>query len=180
MITRFLVAIACAASSFVLLSEAGYASDRHPTVMVEFAHQRAEGAIFDLVREANESIRILTTSMVNKDLADELVLAQRRGVDVQVLFSGAGRDQRAFVVAFLVNSGINARYTISRENLNSNFIIVDNHAVQVGSVDYSSNSFRRNHETVLIARHAPDAAAQLLRAWNDLADYAEEASVRRR
>lgn len=144
-----------------------------PSIQAEFSPGSAEETVINLVRQANKSVRILTTSMVNKNLADEIVLAHIRGVDVRVLFTRAARDQRSFVVAFLQNSGVNATYASSRINVNSNFMVIDENTIQAGSLDYSSESLRRNHETVLIVRNHPDTAFRMLSAWQQLAEDAE-------
>jgi len=150
------------------------ASPFAPSIRVAFSPGEAEAEVFDLVRKANKSIRILTTSLVNRDLADELLLAKSRGVDVRVLFSGASKDQKSFVIAFLKNGGVFAAYATTRQTLNSNFIVTDEANTITGSVDYASTSFRRNHETIMIVKNYPDAAFKLMSAWDALAAEAEE------
>lgn len=152
-----------------------------PSIRVAFSPGEAEAEVFDLVRKANKSIRILTTSLVNRDLADELLLAKSRGVDVRVLFSGANKDQKSFVIAFLKNAGVFAAYASTRQTLNSNFIVTDESNSLAGSVDYASTSFRRNYETIMIVKNHPDAAFKLMSAWDALAAEAEDpASVRQK
>ena len=151
-----------------------------PSIRVAFSPGEAEAEVFDLVRKANKSIRILTTSLVNREFADELLLA-KVGVDVRVLFSGANKDQKSFVIAFLKNAGVFAAYASTRQTLNSNFIVTDESNSLAGSVDYASTSFRRNYETIMIVKNHPDAAFKLMSAWDALAAEAEDpASVRQK
>ena len=145
-----------------------------PSIRVAFSPGEAEAEVFDLVRKANRSIRMLTTSLVNRELADELLLAKSRGVDVRILFSGASKEQKSFVIAFLKNGGVFAAYASTRQTLNSNFIVTDESNVQTGGVDYASTSFRRNYETIMIVKNHPDSAFKLMSAWDTLAAEAEE------
>lgn len=148
-----------------------------PTIRVAFSPGEAEAEVIDLIRGAYKNIRMMTTSMVNKGIADELLMAKSRGVDVRVLFSAASKDQKSFVIEFLRNSGVYAAYVSGSLNVNSNFVVVDESNVTTGSVDYSSTSFRRNHETVMVVINHPDTAFKLISAWDSLAENAEEAHL---
>lgn len=140
-----------------------------PAVEVKFSPSRAaEQAIVNFIGEARKSVHVAAYSFTSKEIAQALLGAKRRGIDVRVVVDKSQRGERYTAVNFLANQGvpvrINSRYAIQH----SKYIIVDGASVQTGSFNFTASARDRNSENVLILRAMPAIASQYEANWAGL------------
>lgn len=115
-------------------------------------------------------------SFTSPEVVSALVRAKRRGVDVRIVLDEKGNRSKASQAAMniVVNAGIplrtNGRYAIMHDKV----IIVDNHAVEAGSFNYTRSAASRNSENVLVINEVPEVAQTYLQHWQSRWDGGTE------
>lgn len=133
------------------------------SVSVIVAPDNAEGATVDLLRSAEESVRIEQVAIGSRrqPFLQTTLDAARRGVEVRVLLSGAWyvREDNRQLVEWLNRRAdaeglsLSARLVDPRsrfEKLHAKGVIVDGERVIVGSMNWNNNSARENREVMVL------------------------------
>lgn len=154
------------------------------TVQVAFAPwDNAEAMIVDGVRRAKQQILVQAFSFTSRTLANALVAARRRGVDVQVM---ADREQtfnsESSRIPDLVQAGIPVMLEVRYQSAHNKVMVVDagtaDGAVITGSYNWTYAAQYKNAENVLILRHNPEIVNAYAANWKrhlaDALPYAEQ------
>jgi phosphatidylserine/phosphatidylglycerophosphate/cardiolipin synthase-like enzyme len=141
------------------------------TIQVAFTPwDDAEGMILDVITGARQQILVQAYSFTSRKLANALVAARRRGVDVQLL---ADREQTfsgdSSRISELVAAGIPVALEVLYQSAHSKIMIIDagtsEPAVIAGSYNWTYAAQNRNAENVLVFRRHPQLARQYLANW---------------
>jgi phosphatidylserine/phosphatidylglycerophosphate/cardiolipin synthase-like enzyme len=154
------------------------------TVQVAFTPwDNAEAMIVDGIRRAKQQILVQAFSFTSRALANALMAARRRGVDVQVL---ADREQtfsgEASRIPDLVQAGIPVMLEVRYQSAHNKVMVLDagtaDAAVITGSYNWTYAAQYKNAENVLILRHNPDVANAYAANWRrhlaEALPYAQE------
>jgi len=154
------------------------------TVQVAFTPwDNAEGLIVDGIRRAKHQILVQAFSFTSRTLANALMAAKRRGVDVQIM---ADREQtfsgEASRIPELVQAGIPVTLDARYQSAHNKVMVIDagtpDAAVITGSYNWTYAAQYKNAENVLILRHNPDIANAYAANWRrhfaDALPYAEQ------
>lgn len=152
------------------------------TVQLAFTPwDNAEAMIVDGIRRARHQILVQAFSFTSRTLANALIAAKRRGVDVQVI---ADREQtfggEASRIPDLVQAGIPVMLEVRYQSAHNKVMVIDagtaDAAVVTGSYNWTYAAQHKNAENVLILRHNPDVAnayaANWMRHFTDALPYA--------
>ena len=141
------------------------------TVQLAFTPwDNAEAMIVDGIRGAKQQILVQAFSFTSRALANALIAARKRGVDVQVL---ADREQ-TFGGEFsripdLANAGIAVTLDVRYQSAHNKVMIIDagttDAAVITGSYNWSYAAQYKNAENVLILRGNPDIVNAYAANW---------------
>lgn len=120
-------------------------------------------------------VRVAIYSYTNKDIAQALVKAKKRGVDVRIVAdkksNASGKKYSA--ATFSANQGIptalNGRYAIFHHK----FAVIDRKHVLLGSFNWTSAAAKRNAEDVVLIRDDPALAKTFTAEWDRLFKEAE-------
>jgi phosphatidylserine/phosphatidylglycerophosphate/cardiolipin synthase-like enzyme len=141
------------------------------TVQLAFAPwDNAEAMIVEGVRRAKQQILVQAFSFTSRTLANALLAARRRGVDVQVM---ADREQtfsgEASRIPDLVQEGIPVVLEVRYQSAHNKVMVIDagtaNAAVITGSYNWTYAAQYKNAENVLILRHNPDIVNAYAANW---------------
>lgn len=141
------------------------------TVQVAFTPwDNAEGMIVDGIRRAKTQILVQAFSFTSRTLANALIAAKRRGVDVRVM---ADREQtfsgEASRIPDLVQAGIPVTLEVRYQSAHNKVMVIDagaaDAAVITGSYNWTYAAQSKNAENVLILRHNPDIANAYAANW---------------
>lgn len=141
------------------------------TMQVAFTPwDNAEAMIVEAIRQAKRQILLQAFSFTSRALANALVAARRRGVDVQVM---ADREQtfsgEASRIPDLVQAGIPVALEVRYQSAHSKVMVIDagaaDAAVITGSYNWTYAAQFKNAENVLILRHNPDVANAYAANW---------------
>jgi phosphatidylserine/phosphatidylglycerophosphate/cardiolipin synthase-like enzyme len=137
-----------------------------------------EGIIKASIDDARQQVLVQAYLLTNKTIADALIAAKRRGVDVQVL---ADARKHAEVpssrLATLASAGIDVWLETGYENAHNKVILIDpatpNATVITGSFNFTWTAQHRNAENILLARKNPSLAARYEMNWIRHRQHAE-------
>ncbi len=154
------------------------------TVQLAFTPwDNAEGMIVDCIRQARRQILVQAYSFTSRALANALIAAKRRGVDVQVL---ADREQtfggEASRIPELEQAGIPVMLEVRYQSAHNKVMVIDpgsaDAAVITGSYNWTYAAQFKNAENVLILRHNDAVANAYAANWRrhsvDALPYADQ------
>jgi phosphatidylserine/phosphatidylglycerophosphate/cardiolipin synthase-like enzyme len=145
------------------------------TGTVQFAfppHDRADLMIIEALDAAHTQILVQAYSFTHRRIADALMRAHRRGVDVRVI---ADHEQTVqldpSVIHALARAGIPVQTDAQHSAAHNKIIVIDgaqvNCAVVTGSFNFTYAAQSRNAENALILRGNPPLCAAYQRNWNE-------------
>ena len=149
------------------------------TVEVAFSPQAgATELVVKAIAEARKSIRLAAYSFTSKPVAQALLEAHKRGVDVKVVVDKSQASARYSSANFLANVGIPTRIDYRYAIMHDKFIVIDDRNVETGSFNFTSAAENKNAENVLVLRNQPDLAKLYAVQWQKLWDESEAVKAR--
>ena len=152
--------------SMVFLSADCYAA----SVTIEDAFSPDQGAtalVVKAIGESRESIRVAAYSFTSRPIAQTLVDACDRGVDIRIVFDKSQRTNsllKRFFDASCVQTRMNDRYAI----MHNKFMIIDGITLETGSFNFTKAAERRNAENVLVIHDDPQLVKDYMQQWENL------------
>ena len=110
----------------------------------------ATDLVVKVIDAARQSIRLAAYSFTSKPIAEALVAAHKRGVDVQVVVDKSQRTERYTSATFLANMGVPVRVDAMHAIMHNKLIVVDGQHVKNGSFNFTSAAETRNAENALV------------------------------
>lgn len=160
----------------------GSAVDPNADVVVGFSPgvggYRAEDVVLQAINECTSTIRMAAYSFTSKPIAEALVAARRRGVDVKVVVDQKENGKRYTAATFIANEGIPTRTDDKYKILHDKFLVCNNASVETGSFNYTASAAHENAENALLLRRVPNLAAQYTQEWNRLWNESNELAPR--
>jgi len=129
--------------------------------------ENGENKIVELIDNANKSIFVEVYLFTNKRLANSLVDAKGRGIDVKVLIdgkmTGGGVDE---VIAILEFNGVDVKKSFLFKTTHAKFAVFDKNTVVFGSHNWTNSAFSINRELSIIINNEY-IATQLTNLFNN-------------
>jgi phosphatidylserine/phosphatidylglycerophosphate/cardiolipin synthase-like enzyme len=156
---------------FILtLSLCAFSVGARAEITIEDAFSPSQGAtdlIVKTIDGAHTTIRVAAYGFTSKPIAEALIAAHRRGVDVEAVLDMKA-NRRYGMSWFLAENGIpvrpNGRYAI----LHDKFMIVDDEKLELGSFNYTKSAEIRNAENVLVIAGQKNIVRDYANQWNRL------------
>ena len=129
-----------------------------------------ESLIIDVIGGAKKQIAMQAYLLTSKDIAQALIAAKKRGVDVAVLADAEQLNKNELSkVPELADAGIPVWLETKYLNAHNKVIIIDQAmpevAVVTGSYNFTWSAQHKNAENILIVRNNPQLAAQYYANW---------------
>jgi phosphatidylserine/phosphatidylglycerophosphate/cardiolipin synthase-like enzyme len=128
--------------------------------------QVATDLIVRTIGEAQKSVCVAAYFFTSYPIADALVEAHRRGVDVRVVLDSHQRLRR--VISYLDHNGIATRFNDHYAIMHDKFMIVDGRTLETGSFNFTRAAEYENAENVLVIRDSPVTIGGYARQWDKL------------
>lgn len=164
MARRHLLAMPALAALLALAAPARAA----PGVEVRFSPEgSAHRLVLQTIAGAQHSIQMLAYAFQASDIAQALVDAQQRGVQVRVVVDqqrNRGKTSRK-AMDLVVRHGVALRTNDRFHIHHDKSLIVDGHTVQTGSFNYAPSAETANSENVVVLREMPEVARQYQVHW---------------
>lgn len=139
-----------------------------PGVQVGFSPEgSARTLVLETIAGATQSIHMLAYAFQAPDIAQALVDARLRGVDVRVVVDkrrNLGKTSQA-AMQLLVHNGVQLRTNYRFHLHHDKVIIIDGKTVETGSFNFARSAEVANSENVVVIRDMPDVARQYLDHW---------------
>ena len=159
----------------ILMAAHPAAAKDDPSIEVAFSpHRGGTEAIVKLITEAKQTIRVAAYSFTSKDIAQALIEAHKRGVDVEAVLDKSNATAKYTSATFLANEGMPTRIDYQYAIMHNKFMVVDGVTVETGSFNYTKAAEEHNAENVLVLRNAPEVAKQYLARWQELWNESED------
>jgi len=101
------------------------------------------------IDDANSSIKMAIYSFTLDEIADALIRAKERGVDVKVVFDKGQSENASSEDERLAQAGIPIARRQAAGYMHNKFTVVDEAFVATGSFNYSSNADTKNDENLV-------------------------------
>lgn len=127
----------------------------------------AQVLVLNVIKSAQSSIHMIGYNFTARDIAEALINAKKRGVNVQVVLDYKENQNRysQAVMNLLVNAGIDVRTSDYYKIQHDKVIIVDARHVETGSFNFTSSAEKSNSENALVMWNAPQLANEYLQHW---------------
>lgn len=121
-------------------------------------------AIVNEISSARSEILIQAYSFTSAPIADSLVRAAKRGVNVAAILDKSQRKEKYTSATFLSNSGVPVFIDSAHAIAHNKVIIIDREIVITGSFNFTKAAEEKNAENLLIIR-SRDLAREYIRNW---------------
>ena len=138
----------------------------------------ATDLVIKVIQSAKSSVRVLAYSFTSAPIAQALVEAHKRGVDVQVVLDKSQKSAKYTSATFVANAGIPIRIDSRHAIAHNKVVIVDGHTVQQGSFNYTKAAEQSNGENVLVNWNNPKLADVYLKDWKRHWDHSDPVAAR--
>ncbi|MBC7870837.1 MAG: phospholipase, partial [Chitinophagaceae bacterium] len=143
--------------------------DGTPIQIYFAAENDVVGAMVNILESARTSIRFMTFSFTEADIANAMLARAAAGVNVQGIFETRGSQTEFSELRALFCGGLSVRQDGNSNTFHHKVLIVDNRIVITGSFNWSANATDSNDENLIIIEDA-DLAAQYIaefdRMWS--------------
>jgi phosphatidylserine/phosphatidylglycerophosphate/cardiolipin synthase-like enzyme len=124
-----------------------------------------EAKLVDLVNRAQDNVYLLAYSFTSDDLAEALLAAQARGVEVRGVMDKSQAANAGGEYERLLARGIEISLDSEYGSMHHKVLIIDGEIVVTGSYNFSANAEKRNDENVLVIHSADLASKYLEEFW---------------
>jgi phosphatidylserine/phosphatidylglycerophosphate/cardiolipin synthase-like enzyme len=125
--------------------------------------------IIQVIETAKKSVYVAVYSFTRDGLANALVEASRRGLDVKVVIERDNAFGSGSEYLFLKNAGVDVRLDNNPDLMHHKFMIVDGEIVLTGSYNWSTAAEERNDENYVVIADSDVAALytkEFFRVWS--------------
>lgn len=127
-----------------------------------------------MIGSAKKTIQVAMYTFTRKDLAECLVQARDRGVDVQVVMDkGMAQHTCKKIVTYLKRKKIPLVLSDKGGLMHHKFVLIDERILAHGSANWTGNAFKQNDDYIMIITNLSAAQKKVLRAvWASLQEAA--------
>jgi len=143
----------------------------HARVKTSVAFSPKQGAtnlVVTTIKSANKYIYVAAYSFTSKPIAEALIEAHKRGVDVQIVLDNRQKNGRGNLLSFFKLNGIPARINSKYKSMHHKYMIIDGVTLQLGSFNYTINAEESNAENVLVINNDSEIVNAYLNQWQRL------------
>lgn len=142
------------------------AEHRSPTIKVYFSpHGGCTEAVIGAIHTAKKSILVEAYSFTSLPIAEALIEAEHKGIDVEVILDKGQDRDRGSETAFLAQGGIPTYLDAAYKIDHNKFMVLDSSTVITGSFNYTGNAEKYNAENMLVISNDPELAMSYTTVW---------------
>lgn len=160
-----------AISAFVIIPSVAVAN---PQVEVGFTPpvngRSSLDVVLDGINHTQTQVLVAAYSFTSKPIAEALVNAKARGVEVHVVADAKANDAHYSAVTFLANHGVPVRLNDRYAIMHNKFMVLDGRNVETGSFNYTQAAAKSNAENAILMLDVPDIASKYAADFRKLWD----------
>lgn len=119
----------------------------------------ATDAIVDQINQARNTLHIQAYQFTSAPIAEAVVNAQKRGVQILVVLDPSQEGERYHVAQFLFNAAIPVYIDRKHAIAHNKIMLIDGHTIITGSFNFTKAAEQSNAENLLILLDKPDLYA---------------------
>lgn len=136
------------------------------TIEVAFSpNNGVTDVVVKAIGEAQKTILVSAYSFTSKDIADALLKAKKRGVDVKIILDKSQISQKYSSATFFTNQNFDLRIDIKHAIYHDKVMIIDDKNVITGSFNFTKAAETKNAENLLVLRDNPELAKLYTQDW---------------
>lgn len=136
------------------------------TIEVAFSpNNGATETVVKAVSEAKHSLLVSAYSFTSKDIAEALLDAKKRGVEVKIILDKSQVSQKYSSSTFFANQGFDLRIDVKHAIYHDKVMIIDDKNIITGSFNFTKAAETKNAENVLVIRDNPELAKLYTQDW---------------
>ncbi len=116
---------------------------------------------------AKKSVLVQAYQFTSKPIAQSLIRAKKRGVDIKVILDESQVSSKYSVINELFHQRIPIYIDYKPAISHSKIMIIDNQKIITGSFNFSDAAQKRNAENLLIITGDPTLVEQYVENWKD-------------
>lgn len=156
----------------LLLSSGGIGTE----VGIYFSpHGGCESAVVNEVKNAKSEILIAIYYFTDKEIADALCMARKRGVKIEVVLDKSQKTTKYSKVNKLMENNIPARFDTRNGLMHNKFAVIDDKIVVTGSFNWTEAAENKNRENLIIIKN-PEIAGIYKKEFTKLWSASVEAT----
>ncbi len=124
-------------------------------------------AVVSALHDAKKTVLVQAYSFTSAPIAQALVDAKKRGVDVQVILDKSQRTEKYTGATFLANEGVPVFIDAGHKIAHNKVMVIDGQTVITGSFNFTKAAESGNAENVLLVLHAPELARRYADNWKE-------------
>ncbi len=124
--------------------------------------------IVSLIDSANRSVFVAVYSFTRDDIADALIRARERGLDVRVVVERERAFERGSEYLRLRGAGVDIRLDANSDLMHHKFMVIDGIIVVTGSYNFSVSAEDSNDENIVVLIGGEIAelfSSEFMRVW---------------
>ena len=130
-------------------------------------------AVVKALGNAKQSVYVQAYSFTSAPIAQALVEAHKRGVQVKVILDKSQRTEKYSSADFVAHAGIPVQIDAKHAIAHNKVMIVDEEAVITGSFNFTKAAEESNAENLLVI-HNKELAGRYLENWKKHAEHSEQ------
>ena len=130
------------------------------------------------INSAKKSIHVAAYSFTSKPIAEALLKASNRGVEVKVVADAKSNSGKYSATTYLANNHIPIKLDGNYPIFHHKFMVIDGTSLETGSFNYSAAAANKNAENVLMLWNVPDIASAYDKKWQSLWNEAQPLAAR--
>ncbi|MSS71610.1 MAG: phospholipase D family protein [Candidatus Latescibacteria bacterium] len=120
----------------------------------------ATDAVVRALNGARKTVRVQAYSFTSKPIAQALLEAKKRGVDVEIVVDKSQRSERYTEADFTANQGIPTFVDDRHAIAHNKIMLIDGETILTGSFNFTKAGEESNAENLLVIRGYPDLMRQ--------------------
>jgi phosphatidylserine/phosphatidylglycerophosphate/cardiolipin synthase-like enzyme len=153
------------------------------SIIVAFSPNNGVTAtIVNQINQAKNLILVSAYSFSSKEIAQALLLAQKRGVGIKIILDKSQYSHQYSSSRFFVQQSFDIRIDVSHAIFHDKIMIIDHNCVITGSFNFTRNAEQKNAENLLVLCGNADLVNLYEQDWyfnwNSGVPYAEMAGRR--
>ena len=110
----------------------------------------SQEAVITEINKARKSIDIAMYSFTSREIAQALILAKQRQVNVRIVLDSAQLKDHFSKSRFLSSKGINVKFHMGPGLMHDKFALIDARVLLTGSFNWTSSADKKNTENLLV------------------------------
>lgn len=113
-------------------------------------NNKCQSHIIDHINDAKKSIKLQAYSFTDPMIANALVEAHKRGVDVRLILDKSNVNDNRSSKDIVMSAGVPVRFDYPTGIAHNKVMIIDEENLITGSYNFSQNAYKNNTENLLI------------------------------